>query len=161
MPLAGRNLGFLDQRFALDWVQRNIHAFGGDASKVTVFGQSAGAFSIDALLTSFPAGSSPPFRAAILQSGQYSYRTNPPVSSVPNWNNLTAQLGCPGSYSSNLTCVRAAKATAIQDIINKSSLTFDPVPDNVTLVTNPAVRRLNGNIAHIPVLGGTTSQEGR
>jgi carboxylesterase type B len=161
LPLAARNLGFLDQRFALDWVQRNIHAFGGDASKVTIFGESAGAFSIDALLTSFPKGSSPPFRAAILQSGQYSYRVAPQTSSIPAWNNLTATLGCPGTHESNLTCVRAANATAVRNIINQNSLVFNPVADNTTLVSNPAARRLSGDIAHIPVLGGTNAQEGR
>ncbi|KAI4621207.1 uncharacterized protein J4E87_006835 [Alternaria ethzedia] len=161
LPLAERNLGFLDQRFALEWVQQNIHAFGGDASKVTIFGESAGAFSIDVLLTSFPKDSSPPFRAAILQSGQYSYRAAPATSSIPAWNNLTATLGCPGTHGSNLTCVRAANATTVQTIINQNSLVFNPVADNTTLVSNPAAQRLSGDIAHIPVLGGTNSQEGR
>lgn len=161
LPLTGRNLGFLDQRFALEWVQRNIRQFGGDPDKVTIFGESAGAFSVDSLLSSFGKDSTPPFRAAILQSGQYSYRAAPAASSVPAWNNLTAQLGCPGAHSSNLTCVRAANATKIQNIINVNSLIFNPVADNVTLVMNPAARRLRGDIANIPVLGGTNAQEGR
>ena len=116
---------------------------------------------IDSLLTSFPRNSAPPFRAAILQSGQYSYNAAPMFSSVPAWNNLTASLGCPGTYSSNLACVRAANATTIQNIININSLGFDPIADNVTLVTNSAARRLSGNIANVPVLGGTNAQEGR
>lgn len=80
---------------------------------------------------------------------------------MPAWNTLSAALDCPGSYESDLACVRAANATLIQQIIDQQSLVFNPVADNVTYMAYPAQQRLNGDIAFVPVMGGTNAQEGR
>ncbi|KXH44129.1 carboxylesterase [Colletotrichum simmondsii] len=62
------NLGLRDQRLALEWIQENIHLFGGDPDNVTVLGESAGGGSILHQLTASNSSSSAPFKRAILQS---------------------------------------------------------------------------------------------
>jgi para-nitrobenzyl esterase len=64
---ASGNYGFLDQIAALKWIQKNIAAFGGDPDNVTIAGQSAGAFSVNAMIASPLAKGL--FHKAIPQSG--------------------------------------------------------------------------------------------
>jgi carboxylesterase type B len=120
---------------------------------------------MDALLTSYSNASKPPFRAAILESGQLSYR-GPPAPGQPYpdgrlaWNSLATALNCT-SQQSNLTCITAAPATTIKNIIEKEALVFTPTVDNRTYLSDLSHVRTSGNIARIPTLSGTNAYEGR
>ncbi|HET6762820.1 MAG TPA: carboxylesterase family protein, partial [Longimicrobiaceae bacterium] len=61
------NLGLMDQQTAMQWVRRYVGAFGGDSSRVTIFGESAGAMSVGLHMFDIPSSDSL-FKAAIMES---------------------------------------------------------------------------------------------
>lgn len=163
MPVKERNLGFLDQRMALDWVQQNIASFGGDPKKVTIFGESAGARSVDFhLLTNNP--KNPPFRAVIVQSG--SARITPgPVKATDQQGEVTKsfavlanKLGC-SSSEHLLDCLRKASVSDIKKAL-PTSPQFGSVDDEgFTTVVGAEKYRKERRAANVSLLIGTNADE--
>ena len=100
------NAGLLDQQFALKWVQTHIAKFGGDNSRVTIWGQSAGGGSVIQHIISNPAypGNNGLFMNAVANSpfmqGQYSYNHRIPTDLYETLLNAT------GCHDQGLVCLR-------------------------------------------------------
>ncbi|RCI11520.1 hypothetical protein L249_7714 [Ophiocordyceps polyrhachis-furcata BCC 54312] len=165
IPLRQRNLGVMDQQLALAWVQANARAFGGDPEKVTIWGESAGAMAVDLHLHSYAdsAKNRPPFRAAILSSGQMSFGLlafTPPVNDTQGWRRLASVVGCRDS-ADQLECMRRVPAADLVANMERANFTPYPVSDGETVTYARAAAWRRGKVARVPLLMSTMAEEGR
>ncbi len=170
LPDAPDNRGILDQVLALRWVQENIASFGGDPGNVTVFGQSAGAGSVAALLA-MPAAAGL-FRRAIAQSVPGTFFTTRLAADVsaaiaPNAGAEATAAGLARIPPSELVRVTQAVVRSLPRRVRTwgpmatTPTPFSPVVDGDTLPHTPWAALADGAGRDVDLLVGHTRDEYR
>ncbi|KAI9443553.1 carotenoid ester lipase precursor [Lactarius indigo] len=161
------NLGLQDQRVALRWVQKYISKFGGDPSKVTIWGESAGAISVAMQMITNGGNNEGLFRGAVMQSG------GPiPVGDIKNgqryYDFMVEKTGCQGR-ADTLDCLRKVPYTTYKKAMDESPNMFSyqalilawlPRVDGIFLREPPQHSVLRGNVAKVPMITGNCDDEG-
>jgi para-nitrobenzyl esterase len=145
------NWGLLDQVAALQWISKNIEAFGGDPQKVTIAGQSAGSMSVCALVAS-PLASGL-FRGAIAESGGI----------LNSWMNSTLA----DAEKSGLDFMTKMKASNIAELRQKSAQelidgggNFGVVADGYVIPADVFAAFRNGKFNDVAIMAGWVSGDG-
>ncbi|KAJ7062789.1 alpha/beta-hydrolase [Mycena amicta] len=163
------NAGLLDQKAALEWLQRYICEFGGDPRRVTIWGESAGAGSTMFQLIGNGGANRHLFHQAMGDS--------PSLSFLPEYNSNFIQdlysqfigfAGCTGlADAATMACLRALPVNAIALAGSKvnanrtaSLYPFAPYTDGVFIQQRPVEAFKSGRFARVPVLFGSNTNEG-
>jgi para-nitrobenzyl esterase len=152
------NYGILDIAQSLKWVKANIDRFGGDPSKVTIWGESSGASAITALMSS--PRSAGLFQRAILES----------PGSWRHWKTLATAEKDGMAVGTSIAALRALPANQVPVILNVGGgaairalaqpRVIGPVQDGVILPHQERLQYENGNSTQVPVLVGNNTDEG-
>lgn len=152
------NYGLLDQQFALQWVQDNIASFNGDKTNVTIFGESAGGFSVHSQLVMPKAHGL--FQKAIVESGAYGNTLQPTLATAQMQGttfetNAMCPSPCTATFLRGLTAADVLKA---QDALKLQTLL--PATDGTVIPTGGVGMALSsGKYEKVPVMEGTNHDE--
>ncbi|WP_118134682.1 carboxylesterase/lipase family protein [Oceanicella sp. SM1341] len=165
--LAPANLGLHDQVAALRFIRREIGAFGGNAANITLAGQSAGGFSIAALLSMGEAAARPLFDRAVLLSAPMGMSLQGPEAREAPAAAFLDALGLAPGDRAGLEAVSAEALMAAQGAVLRARSAaaddvtppFMPVIDGTLITRDPVAALLGGAAAWCPVIAGTTREE--
>ncbi|GAB1218342.1 hypothetical protein ATERTT37_007596 [Aspergillus terreus] len=150
------NIFLHDQRQALAWIQENIAEFGGDPSRVTIFGESAGAISIGLHVIAYGGRDDGLFSAAIMESGNpyYGKLITRKADKEASFQSLLAATNCTRALDS-LACLRSAPVSSMLEAVSS------PISvDGEILPESGAIAMDKGHFAKVPTIVGTNRNEG-
>jgi para-nitrobenzyl esterase len=158
------NYGAMDVIAALQWVRRNIAAFGGDPDQVTIYGQSAGAGMVSMLMTSMQARGL--FARAIIQSGGGTWvERPPPQAAIDTGIAFAHRWGIEGTGAEALRKLRVLSAEQVADGIHigtrsEQAATYTgPVTDGRIVPESLRSAAVAGRAAPVPLLIGSTTAD--
>jgi acetylcholinesterase len=146
----------------LDRVRSNIAKFGGDTSRITLWGQSAGAGSVD--YYNYAYAHDPIISSLIMDSGTAFIPVGTNDQNHTSFSTVAAHFKCPTTPpQAELDCLRQIPQQDIEAFLaapGNASLSFNPVVDNRTKFANYTTQSLERNFTLLPAIIGTNTNEG-